>query len=100
MANPQTILVDKGPKYISGTLMKWAEKHGVWLEQNLTGKPQQNADIERYNRTVRGEWLSGYIFETIEEAENQATQWLCIYNNGLPNMGISGKKTVKIKTAG
>jgi hypothetical protein len=29
------------------------------------GKPQQNAYIERYNRTVRQEWLGRYIFETI-----------------------------------
>jgi len=34
------------------------------------GKPQQNAYIERYNRTVRGEWLGQYIFETIEEAQD------------------------------
>lgn len=31
------------------------------------GKPWQNAYVERYNRTVRHEWLDLYIFETIEE---------------------------------
>ena len=56
--------------------MEWAEKHGVRLEHIQPGKPQQNAYIERYNRTVRGEWLSQYIFETIEEAQDQATEWL------------------------
>ena len=61
----QAIRVDNGPEYISGTLMTWAEKHGVRLEHIQPGKPQQNAYIERYNRTVRGEWLSQYIFETI-----------------------------------
>jgi len=55
---PQSIRVDNGPEYISGTLMTWAEKHGVRLEHIQPGKPQQNAYIERYNRTVRGEWLS------------------------------------------
>ena len=29
---PQAIRVDNGPEYISGTLMTWAEKHGVRLE--------------------------------------------------------------------
>ena len=52
---PQTIRVDNGPEYISGTLMTWAEKHGVRLENIQPGKPQQNTYIERYNRTVRGE---------------------------------------------
>ena len=84
----QAIRVDNGPEYISGTLMTLAEKHGVRLEHIQPGKPQQNAYIERYNRTVRGEWLNRYIFETIEEAQNPATQWLWTYNNERPKMGI------------
>ena len=97
---PQTIRVDNGSEYISGTSMAWAEKHGVRLEHIQPGKPQQNAYIERYNRTVRGEWLSQYIFETIEEAQDQATEWLWTYNNERPNMGIGGiTPAVKLKTA-
>ena len=64
------------------------------------GKPQQNAYIERYNRTVRSEWLGQYIFETIEEAQDQATQWLWTYNNERPNLGIDGMTpAMKLKTA-
>ena len=50
--------------------MEWAEKRNVRLEYIQPGKPQQNAYIERYNRTVRGEWLGQYIFETIEETQD------------------------------
>ena len=50
--------------------MTWAEKHGVRLEPIQPSKPQQNAYIEHYNRIVHGEWLSQYIFEKIEEAQN------------------------------
>jgi len=58
------------------------------------------AYIERYNRTVRGEWLGQYIFETIEEAQEQATEWLWTYNNERPNMGIGGMTpAMKLKTA-
>ena len=97
---PQTIRVDNGPEYISETAMAWAAKHDIRLEHIQRGKPQQNANIERYNRTVRGEWLSQYIFETIEEAQNQATQWLWTYNNELPNMVIGGiTPAVKLRTA-
>jgi putative transposase len=97
---PKTIRVDNGPEYISGTLMEWAEKRNVRLEYIQPGKPQQNAYIERYNRTVRGEWLGQYIFETIEEAQHQATEWLWTYNNERPNMGIGGMTpAMKLKTA-
>ena len=33
------------------------------------GKPQQNAYIERYNRTVRYDWLEQYLFESIAEVQ-------------------------------
>ena len=97
---PTTIRVDNGPEYISGKLMAWAEKHGIHIEYIQPGKPQQNAYIERYNRTVRGEWLDQHIFETIKEAQEQATAWLWTYNNDRPNMGIGGiTPAMKLKMA-
>ena len=46
--------------------------------------------MERYNRTVRHEWLDLYIFEAIEEVQQIATEWLWTYNNERPKMGIGG----------
>lgn len=79
-----------GPEYISGKLLIWDEKRGITIQHIQPGQPQQNAYIERYNRTVRHEWLDQYIIETIEEAQDHATQWLWTYNNDRPNMGIGG----------
>ena len=72
-----------------------------WVAEHIQpGKPQQNAYIERYNRTLRGEWLGQNTFETIEEAQEQATEWLWTYNNERPNMGIGGiTPAMKLKTA-
>ena len=85
---PGTIRIDKGLEYISEKLMKWAEKHGVTILHIQSEEPQQNAYIERYNRTVRHEWLDQYIIESIEEARDFATQRLWTYINDRPNMGI------------
>ena len=71
---PSTIRVDNGPEYISGKLMIWAEKRGITIQHIQPGQPQHNASIERYYRTVRHEWLDQYIIETIEEAQDHATQ--------------------------
>ena len=54
------------------------------------GKPQQNAYIERYNRTVRYDWLSHYLFDSIDEVQDFATQWLWTYNHERPNMALGG----------
>ena len=87
---PQIIRVDNGPEYISGKLRDWAAARNIQINHIQPGKPQQNAYIERYNRTVRHEWLDQHIIESIEEAQNDATKWLWTYNNDRPNMGIGG----------
>jgi len=37
-----------------------------------------------------GAWTPLTIFETIEEVQQIATEWLWTYNNERPNMGIGG----------
>ena len=43
---------------------------------------------QRYNRTVRHEWLDQYIIETIEEAQDFATEWLWTSNNDRRNIRL------------
>ena len=50
---PTAIRSDNGPEYVGKTLTEWAQKNGVRLDYIQPGKPQQNAYIERFNRTVR-----------------------------------------------
>ena len=87
---PQIIRSDNGPEYIGHVLANWAEKNGIQLQFIQPGNPQQNAYVERFNRTVRYDWLNQYIFETIEEVQNAATKWLWTYNNERPNMALGG----------
>lgn len=87
---PKKIRVDNGPEHVSGTLMEWAEHSGIDLPHIQPGKPQQNAYVERYNRRVRHKWLDLHIFETIDEVQQIATEWLLSYNNERPNMGNGG----------
>lgn len=87
---PDMLRCDNGPEYISGTVQCWAKSRGIDVHFIQPGKPQQNAYVERYNRTVRHEWLEMNEFNTIQEAQNTATQWLWTYNNERPNMAIGG----------
>jgi len=87
---PRAIRCDNGPEYISAALTQWAEKRRIRLDYIQPGKPQQNAYIERYNRTVRYDWLAQYRFDSVEEVQDYATRWLWTYNHERPNMGIGG----------
>ena len=87
---PRMIRCDNGPEYVSSVLTQWAENRGIQLLYIQPGKPQQNAYVERYNRTVRYDWLGQYLFYTLEEVQGFATRWLWHYNHERPNMGLGG----------
>lgn len=87
---PKQIRCDNGPEYISHNLQLWAENRGIHIEFIEPGNPQQNAYVERYNRTVRYDWLGQYLFDTLDEVQDFATHWLWTYNHERPNMGIGG----------
>jgi len=71
-------------------LAEWAQKNGVRLDHIQPGKPQQNAYVERFNRTVRYDWLGHYLFESVAEVQDYATRWLWLYNHERPNMALGG----------
>lgn len=87
---PAVIRCDNGPENISGEIQNWASRTGIRLEYIQPGKPQQNAYIERFNRTVRYEWLSQYYWDNLDEVREHATRWMYNYNHNRPNMALGG----------
>ena len=87
---PAAIRCDNGPEYLSAALVTWANRQHITLMYIQPGKPTQNAYVERFNRTVRHEWLDLHEFESIEQAQQLATEWLWLYNNERPNTAIGG----------
>lgn len=60
-----------------------------------SGNPQQNAYIERYNRTVRYDWLGQHLFESLDELQDYATCWQCFYNHKRSDMALNGYTPVQ-----
>ncbi len=87
---PLAIRCDNGPEYISGLLQEWAFRQDIRIEYIQPGNPQQNAYVERFNRTVRYEWLSMYLWKDLDEVSFFATNWMYEYNHERPNMALGG----------
>ena len=87
---PVSIRCDNGPEYAGHELMSWEKTNGIRLNFIQPGNPQQNAYIERYNRTVRYDWLNQYLFSSLDELQQYATEWQWFYNHERPNMALGG----------
>lgn len=78
---PAAIRCDNGPENTSGQIQAWADRSGIQLQYIQPGKPQQNAYVERFSRTVRYEWLSQYYWDDLDEVRLFATRWMDHYNH-------------------
>lgn len=92
---PKVIRCDNGPEFISHEFTGWARQHEIRIEYIQPGNPQQNAYIERYNRTMRYSWVSKHLFESLEEVQDYATQWLWFYNHERPHKANGGRPPLK-----
>ena len=87
---PKALRCDNGPEYISAALLPWAENRHIRVEHIQPGNPRRIAYVERYNRTVRYDWLGQYLFSSLAEVQEYATRWLWTYNHERPNMALRG----------
>lgn len=82
---PQAIRCDNGPELLSEAFVGWCEGNGVEIRYIQPGKPNQNAFIERFNRTFREEVLSAYLFEDLDQVREIVWQWMIEYNEERPH---------------
>ena len=82
---PEALRMDNGPELISGAFTEWCEARGIETRYIQPGKPDQNAFIERFNRSYRQEVLNAYVFESIDEVQQITEEWLEDYNTERPH---------------
>jgi putative transposase len=82
---PAAIRVDNGPEFLAQPLVEWCAAHRVAIHYIQPGKPDQNAYIERFNRTYRTEVLNAHLVESVAELQALSSAWLRIYNAERPH---------------
>lgn len=71
-------------------MIAWASEQGIALNCIQPRNPQPNAYVERQNRTVRYDWLERYLFESVSEVQDYATNWMWTYDHERPNRALGG----------
>jgi putative transposase len=82
---PQVLRTDNGPEFLGEVFVAWAKAHGMAIRYIQPGKPNQNAYVERFNRTFRDEVLDLHLFLRIQDAQEAAWTWMIEYNEERPH---------------
>jgi putative transposase len=82
---PRALRLDNGSELTSTAFTEWCAKQQIELRFIQPGKPDQNAFIERFNRTYRDEVLDAYVFDSLDQVREITESWLPEYNEERPH---------------
>ena len=82
---PDALRLDNGPEFTAQVFAAWCEAQHIELRFIQPGKPDQNAFIERFNRSYRTEVLNAYVFASVAEVQAITDEWLHTYNDRRPH---------------
>jgi len=82
---PARVRIDNGPELVAEAFVDWCVTQRISLGYIQPGKPDQNAFIERFNRTYREEVLDAYLFDSLEQVRAITETWLATYNTERPH---------------
>lgn len=85
---PRRLRCDNGPEFIANTLRDWCDARGILLQFIQPGKPNQNAYIERFNRSYREEILNAWVFTSLAEVRALSEDWRVMYNTERPHQSL------------
>lgn len=87
---PEAIRTDNGPEFLGETFTQWCAKNGVLIDYIEPGKPNQNAYIERFNRSYRQEVLDAWLFENLDQVREHTWHWMLEYNEERDHDALGG----------
>lgn len=76
---------DNGPEFLADPFVRWCADRGIAIHYIQPGKPDQNALIERFNRTYRDEVLNAWLFTSLDEVQAISETWRHRYNTVRPH---------------
>lgn len=82
---PQVLRTDNGPEFLGEAFTSWAKQAGMAIQYIQPGKPNQNAFIERFNRTYREELLDQHLFASLDDVREATYWWMIEYNEERPH---------------
>jgi putative transposase len=86
---PLGIRTDNGPEFTSCLFQNWLDKNEIEWIKIQKGKPQQNAIVERFNRTYREDILDANLFFSLDHVYAVTQPWKEDYNQERPHESLN-----------
>ena len=86
---PAGIRTDNGPEFTSFLFQNWLDDNDIDWIKIQKGKPQQNAIIERFNRTYRENVLDANMFKSIDHMYAVTKRCKEDYNGERPHEALN-----------
>lgn len=88
---------DNGPEFLGEAFVEWAKRQGMAIQYIQPGKPNQNAYIERFNRTFREELLDQHLFVRLQDVREATWWWMIEYNEQRPHDSLGELTPVEFR---
>jgi transposase InsO family protein len=93
---PEEVLTDNGKVFTNRFALKPTEvlfdkicrENGITHRLTAPASPTTTGKIERFHRTLRIEFLSGWIFRSLEDAQADLDTWVSDYNTTRPHQSL------------
>jgi hypothetical protein len=93
---PEEILTDNGKVFTNRfgrnetevLFDKICRENGITHRLTAPASPTTTGKIERFHRSLRREFLTGKIFNSLDEAQVELDAWVLDYNTNRPHQGI------------
>lgn len=87
---PEVLRTDNGPEFLGSVFVDWCKREGITIDYIEPGEPNQNAYIERFNRSYRTEVLDAWLFNSLTEVREISWAWMLEYNEERDHDSLNG----------
>lgn len=96
---PACIRSDHGAAFVAIAVQAWLAQSGVQTRYSDPGKPWQNGKEERFNGTIRDEWLNEHVFYSVAERCGRLNTFRHHSNHERPHSRLGDRTPIAFKTA-
>jgi len=93
---PESLRFDNGPEFIATNILDFCRDNEIETLHIQPRKPNQNAYVERFNRSYHEDILDKYLFDNLHQVRSISQHWQWLFNNDRPHGTLLGMTPTEV----